>query len=261
MTVYFTFYSQNPDGFVSDAIQDYVWEYTREFRAYWGLDAEEPPEDLEGATWEVLKIWDRIAKRFLLSARQLREVDGSDIRGFLEWLRELGTDPTDVLFFRQVFELELADEFAAGALAMADRAMELVDLLMMIESDRGQSYLRRVADCYIRGLRTEAVVMCGAVLEAALEDYAPDDVVREALPYLKGRRYVLAGHRLEFVQEAGYLSPELAEVARLVLDDRNRALHVSPGLESDPKEQIERLAEVLAAFEPPEWLKSDAGEW
>lgn len=253
MTGLFVDYGEDPDALFTDALFDATQEYREQFRSYWGLNAEEPPEDLEELSWKILRLWDQLADEMFRSARSLQKPADGALLDLVELFREMGHDPTEQTFFRQRFELELTEEFVRNALPMVDRALELIDLLMETESRRAESYLRRVADCYIRGLDTETVIMCGAVQEAALEAYVDDGEVRDSLG-LSDSDHVTAANRLQYLDEQEILPEAAVKKARRIKDDRNQAVHVAPGSVANPRENVRLLAEVLSAMEPPAWL-------
>lgn len=246
-------YGENPDALFTDALFDATREYREQFRSYWGLDAEEPPEDLEERTWKVLRLWDQLADEMFVSAQSLQKPEDGTLLDLVELFRDMGYDPTDQTFFRQRFELELTEEFSRNALSMVDRALELVDLLMETDSRRAESYLRRLADCFIRGLETETVIMCGAVQEAALEAYMDDGDVRDSLS-LSAAEHVSTADRLRYLDKQEILPEAAVKKARRIKDDRNQAVHVAPGSVANPRENVRLLADVLKALEPPAWL-------
>lgn len=208
------------------------------------------PETFGRTSGEFLRAFDRLASRFLAAARELREPAGGDMTGLVEELRQRGLELTDDLFFRQRFELEFASREGYAALDMADRALKLVDLLVSTENRHAQRYLRRVSDCYVRGLSTETVIMCGAVLETVLEDVLSDESeIRKALK-LRGDARVYPGHRLSFVRKRNLWDRQIVDLAEEVIGDRNDAVQFTPGLVARPLEAIQRLAIVLRAIVP-----------
>lgn len=186
------------------------------------------------------------------SARCLRKPADGSLLDLVELFRDMGYDPTEQTFFRQYFELDLTEEFVRRALSMVDRALELVDLLMETERRRAQGCIRRVADCYIRGLETETVIMCGAVQEAALEVYVDNGKVR-ALG-LSESDHVTAADRLQYLDIAEILLETAVKNARRIKDDRNQAVHVAPGSVANPRENVLLLVDVISPLEPPAWL-------
>lgn len=259
MTALLVDYGEDPDALFTDALFDATREYQEQFRSYWALDADEAPDEWEQGTWKVLRLWDQLADEMLRSAQSLQKPDDGSLLDLVELFRDMGYDPTDETFFRQRFELELTEEFVQDALPMVDRALDLVDLLMETESRRAESYLQRVADCYIRGLETETVIMCGAVQEAALEAYVDDREVCDWLNRVSDEDdhevdEITTAQRLSYLDAQELLSQAVIEKARQIKDDRNQAVHTVPNTVANPTENVRLLAEVLQALEPPAWL-------
>lgn len=261
MTFYYTSYSDFPDSYLSDWRGDYGQEWTDEFRDFWGLDADEAPDHLDEQTWKLYRLLDRIIEKFSVAARTLQRPDGEDYTTTIKELREeRDIDLTSIPFVRQRFEIEIFRELDQPLIDQADRALDLLELAVTVENHRARGYLERVAECYIRGLTTETVVMCGAVLEAALGEFVEDDDVR-CYAGLEPRARVYTGHRLGYIDEQELLSQTVIEKAEKVNDDRNKAVHVAAEIVADPRQNIRLLADVLRALEPPEWLQEGEDPW
>ncbi len=143
------------------------------------------------------------------------------------------------------FEIELAREYANDLTANASRALELVGYLIAAPNAPTRGYLTRVADCYIRGQSVETAIMCGAALEAALDEYVSGDSVRKYLPRLRQARHIYTGHRVEYLEATVAVPKEVTEKAREILDSRNNAVHVRMDLVGKPARLVQLLAEVL----------------
>jgi hypothetical protein len=153
----------------------------------------------------------------------------------------------------QVVEIELAKDFEDELLRMTRRAIQLLDLLVTTKNPVAKSYLQRVADCYIRGLQVETVVMCGAVLEAALEDSTEDEEIRAELGWNK--EHISPAKRIEYLKTRKILSSQQAKRAWGISEARNAAVHLRLESVPDSFETVSDLAVVLRSLEPPTWEK------
>lgn len=239
------------EAHLSDYLPGVVQLYQSSFREYWGLDASAPPEGLDGKTWEWFKLWDKVALEMYGAASALQ---GQPRTG---WLSEFTfQDVTKLLqadgleetrkFVEQRIEVELAESFQWELEVMRIRTLDLLQWLVAVKGPVARAYLSRVADCYIKGLRVETVIMCGASLEAALDDLTDDDAIRKKLNH--HGRYIPVSQRVKFLRKEGLLSPAIAEEATAILKLRNDAVHLRMDVVPQADEVVRSLAVVLEAL-------------
>ncbi len=231
------------DSYLTDALAVVAQNWVNEFRETWGLDAASPPEGMERLIWEFAKFCDQIAAQIVAASRTL-ERNSSNLEERLNILRDkLGLDLEQDTFFAHLLEARLVEDLEDELDRMRLRALKLVRYLVDVKSERVRSYLARVGACYLRGLKTETVVMCGAVIDAALQEALNDDEVRSSI---RCGRYVLLGNRIEFMKRKGFWDQDTIDVAERLADERNTAIHTAPQLARSVEEVMEDLVIILS---------------
>lgn len=215
--------------------------YEQDFERYYGLDEPEPESD-SGLTWHSLN---RFAERIIRSTRTM--TDELDANAPTQRIWETVADSEGEVsgFLSHRFELAFASEAMWDLSDVASRAETLLGYLTRVENERARAYLHRVATCYLRGLKTETLVMAGAVLEAAMEDACPDESVRKKVPNLKRRKHLNMQNRLDYLLAIDDVDFTIVERARALWQRRVDAVHVSPGDEPDMEEVLDTLVFVL----------------
>jgi len=213
---------------LTDMLAVVAQDWVDEFRDAWGLDAIAPPSEMEPLDWKFVKALDQIAAQIISASRTL-ERDRSNLNELLDLLKDkLGLDLESDTFFTQLLEAHLADDLEDELSRMRLRSLKLVRYLVDINSENVRSYLARVGACFLRGLETETVVMCGAVVDAALQEALDDNDIRSS--GIKCGRYVSFGNRIEFMKQCGRWDSDTAEIAFNLANDRNNAIHTTPAL-------------------------------
>ena len=225
--------------------------WVQEFRAFWGLDADTAPDGVEEAQWEVAKILDELTGKVVSAAQTLERSPGDPGQVLREYFRRFGEPLSEHPVFRQALEAHLADDLEDELEAMSARAVSLLDYRVAIEHERPRAYLARVGACYLRGLETEAVVMAGAVLDAAMQETFDDRAIRDA--GIRCGRYVSLGNRIEYAIQTGVLSEAEGEKAFWVAHERNKTVHAAPGSSADPEDVLDELVTVLNALMLDRW--------
>lgn len=231
------------DAFLTDTLAVVAQNWVEEFRKTWGLDASVPPNGVERHTWEFALICDRIAAEIVSSSKTLKR-GHSNLGEFLNTLRDdIGLDPEENTFFVHVLESHLASDLEDELYRMRLRALTLVRYLVDVRSDTARLYLARVGACFLRGLKTETVVMIGAVIDAALQELLDDNEIRAS--GIKCGRYVSLGNRIEFMGESGFWDEDTIKIAFRLANERNNAVHMAPSLDREVVEVLDDLVHLL----------------
>lgn len=232
------------DSYLTDTLAVVAQDWVDEFRKTWGLDATAPPSGMDRLNWEFIKICDQIAAQIVAASRTL-ERNRSNLDERLNILRdELGLDLEQDTFFAHLLEAHLAGDLDDELNRMRLRALKLVRYLVDVKSERVRSYLARVGACFLRGLKTETVVMCGAVIDAALQESLDDKDVRKLV--IRCGRYVSFGNRIEFMGQSGRWDKNTVTIAFRLADERNKAIHTAPELARGVDEVMEDLVLLLS---------------
>ena len=232
------------DSYLTDTLAVVAQNWVDEFRKTWGLDAMAPPSGMEQLNWEFAKVCDQIAAQIVAASRTL-ERNRSNLDERLNILRDkLGLDLEQDTFFAHLLEAHLAADLDDELNRMRLRALKLVRYLVDVKSERVRSYLARVGACFLRGLKTETVVMCGAVIDAALQESLDDEEVRSS--GIRCGRYVSFGNRIEFMGQSGRWDQDTVKIAFRLADERNKAIHTAPELARSVDEVMEDLVLLLS---------------
>ena len=181
-----------------------------------GASREAVSEELDRLTREEVRIhWDRIGSK-VLSFGPGGEVSEHSTTS---------TNAYDML--RYLLDLEICEQELSRLPLMADRAIKLLDRLVSARSIRTKIYLARVAECYLRNMSVEGVIMCRAVLEAALAERLDDDAVIRSGSSALSYRVDLAD-QLRYLERERLLSTEVFNAADAVRSAGNGAIHRDP---------------------------------
>lgn len=113
-------------------------------------------------------------------------------------------------------------------------------------------YLEHASTSYLAGYSSEVIIMCGAVLEAALATRFPDTELAAAgwKPVYKQTGVFSLGQRMHYEERHPVLGPDLRMQLQDVVNWRNDALHVQPDLAPDPAVTLLMTAQLLGALLP-----------
>ncbi len=230
------------DSFLTDKLAVVAQNWVEEFRKTWGLDASAPPNGMEHLDWELAKVCDQIAAKIVAASRTL-ERNHDNLDELLNTLHDkLGVGLEQDTFFAQLLEAHIVGDLEDELSRMRLRALKLVRYLVDVRSERVRAYLVRVGACFMRGLRTETVVMCGAVIDAALQEFLDDKEVRASI---RCGKYVLLGHRIKFMCQSGRWDEDTVKIALGLADERNNAIHTAPELARGVDEVMADLVLLL----------------
>lgn len=238
--------SYQEDSYLTDHLAVSAQQWVREFRTRWGLDSAAAPDGVGEPVWETARLLDRLTAGIVEAAKTL-QASSSDPAGVLdEYFRRVGEPLTEHFLFRQALEAHFASEIEDELERMSAHAVCLLNYLSSVKHERARAYLARVGACFLRGMETEAVVMAGAVLDAAMQETFDDAAVRAS--GIRCGRYVSLGNRIEYALQKDLLSETEGETAFWVAHERNKAIHAAPGCAADPDDILEALARVLDAL-------------
>jgi len=228
------------------------------YKHYWAISrTEAKASELDPETQVELARLDEAAPKMLQHAFALRLVGsgGSVFRPLpelVEPIRRILKAYGDSPVVRDRWSFAVAHDVLDRLDDSSARVAELLNLVQMYQlNERTAAYLARVTRLYVYGFDVEALVMCRAALEAALQDALPDEQLAEAGFKKSGREYTLAT-RISAAGRAGYFNRRRKELAHSLREAGNHALHTAPGFlhdrVGDALEAISGLAELLAAL-------------
>lgn len=113
-------------------------------------------------------------------------------------------------------------------------------------SPTAAKYLQRATHLYLAGFVAEALVMCGAVLEAALANRLPDELLNAAgmKPRFRRTGVFSIGQRMDYEAKHPILTDEQRDHFWEIQNYRNDAVHVQPDIGPETPE----LAIWLTAY-------------
>ncbi|MFC1529639.1 hypothetical protein ACFL6R_02875 [Gemmatimonadota bacterium] len=129
---------------------------------------------------------------------------------------------------------------------MAERALQLTEeLLDVFPTTEVNDALLRLSRNYILGLFPECSLLCGLILENALQDaFHLHGRKLPAVPPGKGRFQTW----LSTAKKNGWITADQAEAARSIWKERNRAAHEPTDTGPDVLEKIQALVPLLTSL-------------
>jgi hypothetical protein len=155
-------------------------------------------------------------------------------------------------------EFDIADDVVFRLTDLNSR-IRLVSVLTAIvigymPSESAVKYFRRATSLYLAGYEAESVIMCGAVLEAALRARFPDDslAAHGSKPrYSKSKDYSI-GQRMRHEKENPIFTESQRAAAVQLVNWRNDAVHVQPDVTPSADRALMNLAVILPIIFPGE---------
>jgi len=229
------------------------------FEDYWGLGDDEPPEYLTKEEWARARHDDEIAKRILrtglaLDARHM--LPGKQLPDMtpavLDFVRSMVSSYAEFHLVRDGFSFELADQSLSGLEHAPDRLRNLLGLVLSGQyDDRTAAFLARAGRLYVFGYEAEALVMCRAALDVAMQERFPDDVM-QTIPDIERKRLYSLDERIFAALKQRVFTREQKAKADRLRRAGNHAVHVAPGFlvegVDDALSAIRILAELLVAL-------------
>jgi hypothetical protein len=227
----------NPEsGGLTSLLEIMLDEYESDFRECWGMDRDQPPDDLDAADWRLAKALDKVSRTALESVHAL--VVSPSIHETLDSIRP-GDNRTEAIREAAQYNIThhgLEVELARLAVGRVPVASERVHMLLLLVSNaklgrRAAAYLDRATRLYVSGFDPECIVMSRSILEAALEDRLDDEEMAR-LGFKKGKRQSFSlKEYIEAAAETRLFSADEQEWADDIRTAGNMAVHVTPGLE------------------------------
>jgi hypothetical protein len=159
-------------------------------------------------------------------------------------------------FVHHRIEFDAAREAVQRLAGLSKRIPLLIVAFAMLlgskPSPTAVKYFRRAATLFLAGYDSEVVVMCGALLEAAMAARFPDDVLRRSglKPAYHRTGVFSLGQRMHYEED----HPVLAEKDRArfwqIVNWRNDAMHVQPDIGPKPAEPLLFTARLLGLILP-----------
>lgn len=274
-----------------DRVHELLEEFRSEWERHWGLGGDAPKDKSVDDTLDIRSLY-ATADRLVRAAEALdpsrlpdnkrslpawlaedAEAERASLQELMDGLRTMEpfTDPSlrtrlhralregsspaqqKELFFRTAVEFMVFERLAPRPGLMASRTLQLLPFLMQTRSGRARQYLARVARCFILDLRPELVIMCRAVLDAALEDAELDSAVVTRIRDAQGSSNSMLTVRIEAARETNVLDVGGRQAAIDVRDAGNDAVHNVPSQVPEPFTILTSLRTVLdqlAAYPP-----------
>ena len=275
-------------GNIVHELQGAIAEWQDSFNAYYNellsddvLAALSDQEDFDAADFkrarDQVRVFHQVASELFSTFLCLRVTPGvkqaaKDLAARLTPGENLGGKRSHLLNLSEPFidrlDIELAREYTStlgrvAGLTPYGRKVWLVLMEAALEqplSDLAAAYLAHVARLLLFGFDVECVVMCRAVLEAALaERLDPAELdragVRRSIKKPDGDDEFSLADLIHGAVKTKVFSPEDHKIAKKIKRDGNDVLHVNPGLAGEAPAyvyQLSRLLRKLYPFQRPE---------
>lgn len=154
-------------------------------------------------------------------------------------------------------EFDVAED-VCERLKDVDKRVQVVSILNIFlllgykPSETALKYFKRATTLFLAGYDTETIVMCGAVLEAALRTRFPDEMLRQAgmKPAFRKANDYSVNQRLKYEEEKPVLTAEQRKSVADLVNWRNDAVHVQPDVGPKPLDAVVALTIVLPILLP-----------
>ena len=232
-----------------DSLDEYRDEHTQRLRA--------PENPEEESLHDAMKTLDDVAFQLLkagvvpsaLGDRLSTYQPGSPIENKI-------LDLLQYDFVQHRVEFDVAGEVVAKLKGVGKRiplsVIAVALLLRSSPSDTAVKYLHRTITLFLAGYDAEVVIMCGAVLEAAMTACVPDETLRAAglKPAHRRTGVFSLTQRMEFEKGHPFLNDALRDEFWKAVNWRNDALHNQPDIGPSPGLAVLYAAHLLGAILP-----------
>jgi len=271
-----------PGYTLSDALYGLLEDEWNDYLNYWGFQNEKDfTPDLDDVDRQLMHSLDKFGKALargihsLTVGPEIRKTLGGVLDALIELHKETGEHEASRLetgtravrkevtlagFVRSLHKqtvvqdcvsMQLGFEATGRLLPRAEKRIErLITMIALRDlSELTLAYLDRATRLYLWGFDPECLVMCGAVLEAALEDSLPDEAVW-ALGFAKnGDDYTLC-QRINAAAAGRLFSSKHRALAHGLRQARNDTLHGAPNISLSADQAIRHLASLLDVLFP-----------
>lgn len=217
-----------PDSKLATMLEIIIQNYEDDREKYWSEDEQtiRLREFVDGVAESIVGSSDDLVQRL---PDKLSEVGWPLIQTIIDQLELSGE-------VRAKTEIILAWRFATNTDEMAERCLQLVELLLQSPpSERVLRFLRRLGRCYVVGLFPESIMVCRGVLENAVDEC----IQRNSLP--EGTM----NQKLDTLRSKGYLSVKARSDARAVWQKGNKAIHNDPQAVGQALDTIRQVLGIL----------------
>lgn len=255
-----------PEYSLSSALYSYIESDWNDYLNYWGLQNERVTPELSEEDREFYGELDSFATHLRKCVHTL-SVDQSVVKSISRLLSLLRPDeylptssvPKAMTLFqahplvKDCINIQLGYEAADELARKAEmRIPELLSLLAQRNlSEPSRAYLDRATKLYLWGFDPECVVMCHSVLEAALQDRLPDELVWSH-GITKNNSSYTSEQRINAAAAEGLLDSQHRKICHDLRRARNDTLHNAPNISLDAKSAISHLATILDKLFPTE---------
>jgi hypothetical protein len=212
----------------------------------------ESESDEERELTAALDILERYAARLITSASFSNELS-RDLSSFKP-NESVGSKIRDLLLYN-IAQHRLEFDVARGVckrLHTLDKRVMVTTVLAIVLDGQTPSatavkYFERATTLYLAGYETESIIMCGAVLEAALRArITNDEMIRAGLrPAFRTANDFSVAQRLQYSEKVGALNAHQLDGAWELVNWRNDAVHVQPDIGPNAKDALRNLVVLL----------------
>lgn len=207
------------------------------YNDYWRLTSQEPPEKRTPEDHERLRMLDGVAPRLFKGALALQLEAVKPEEGPLgplshegqTFARKLLAAIGESALVRDRLSFSIGHEALRRLHGSPERVTRLLGVLVAHQLDeRTAAYLSHVSRLYVYGFEIEALVMCRAALDNALQDLLPDDRMGDLGFHRSGPEFSLAS-RIAAAEREGIFDRTQKTRAHQLRVAANQVLHTAPG--------------------------------
>jgi hypothetical protein len=251
--------SEQPDDIDPPSVDTWMLSFLSVRRSeYEEQFIKEAPDD-EAAVEHAIDRLERFAIALVTSG--VVPADLQEMLGHFKPGDSMATKVRELLTYRIVhhrLEFDVAEDVSAR-LEGVDKRVSLATVLTIIllgyrPSDTAVKYFQRATTLYLAGYEAETIVMCGAVLEAALRARFSDDEIEAAgiQPIFKRTGDYSIAQRLKFEEGHPIFNEDQRRQVSNLLSWRNDAVHVQPDIGPKSENALISLAVLLPTIFPEE---------
>jgi hypothetical protein len=236
-------------GRLADCLSDYRDEHDDTFA--------EPEGDDEQRLHQAINALDAFALRLVVTGVGVDALD-RELESFMPGtnVTEKITSLLDYNLVRDRLQFAVA-RAVVDRLARLERRIRVATIAFALlrranPSQTAVKYFERACHLFLAGYDGEVIVMCGAVVEAALKERIPDEDLRTAgiEPSFKRTGDYSIGQRMTFAKSNELLSQKERDLFWQIVNWRNNAVHVQPDIGPEPEHALLMTALLLGKLLP-----------